>query len=1186
MGEQSQQVAVEEKKEGKPGKGTKINRIVMNGFKSFAKHTEFLFNGNFNCVLGPNGSGKSNVLDALCFVLGKSSAKSLRAEKSSNLIYNGGKAKNPAKQGEVSIFFDNANKMFPTEDEEVKITRIVRQNGQSVYKINDEARTRQEVLELLGIARINPDAYNIILQGDIIKLVEMHPNERRELIGEIAGISIYEEKKHKAILELEKVDERLKETEIVLAERNTYLKELKKDRDQALKYKDMNDRIKVNKASYLKLQIGKKEQERDELQKKLEEANNELEKINSRIEGLKNDSREKRERIEQITREIEEKGEVEQVNLNKEVETLKIDLARKNSRADTLKNELAKLSQRRNDLKEGVKEIEGKIKQLEEEKKEMTQDIRKKEGERNSIANRIKDFKEKNRLDNVGEIEKKVEEIDKKAEELEKEVHEARERQHSLIREKDRIAHEVGTIDAQMSKVMDIEKEHKKQLQELESKRKDFKESTLELNRKLDEDSNFAAQLSTARRKTNAKEEELSKLKARQISAREMSYADIAIKRILELKNKKPGIHGTVSDLGNVDSKYALALEIAAGPKIKSIVVEDDRTASECIRYLKDNKLGVVAFLPLNKLNSKPISAETKKLANSNGSHGLALDLVTYDGKFNKVFEYVFADTIVVDNIDVARRLGVGNAKYVSLDGDLAEKSGAMIGGYRLKRKHSMGFQEKDIADEIERQEQELNGLKSTIDMLEKTRIENEKLISGLRGRKASLEGEIIKTEKSLHLDTADMDASKGKKDTLQKYEAEVDGKIKLVQDKISSLNKELALVKMEKQKLRASIAELRNPALLAELNAFEEKHKGLNEEIIKIDSEINARDTQSEKIYKSELEKTNKILKQIEKDEQEFEMEVQQLINETKNKENELQKKEALAQDFYAKFKGLFQKRSDIDKDIQKNDNLISNRQSESRNVEIKANTLSLKHAEIQAALAGLEQEFQQYEGIKLDLEKSEEQLKGEISKFERMREQIGSVNMRALEIYDDVEKQYHVLMEKKESLSKEKEDVLKMMGEIEGKKKDLFMRVFDVVNANFQKFFSMLTTKGAQATLVIEDEENPFEAGVRINVKITGSKFLDIRSLSGGEKTMTALAFIFAIQEHEPASFYVLDEVDAALDKHNSEKFAKLIRQYANNAQYVIISHNDAVISEADTLYGVSMNEHGISQVVSLRI
>ena len=323
-----------------------------------------------------------------------------------------------------------------------------------------------------------------------------------------------------------------------------------------------------------------------------------------------------------------------------------------------------------------------------------------------------------------------------------------------------------------------------------------------------------------------------------------------------------------------------------------------------------------------------------------------------------------------------------------------------------------------------------------------------------------------------------------------------------------------------------------------------------------------------------------------MQKDEQEFSEELKGLEHSIKENEKELDEKEVLAQEFYAKFKGLFQKRSEIDKAIQENDNKIAKEQEDSRETEIKANTLSLKHAEIQAIIAGLEQEFSQYEGVKLDLDRTEEQLRNDIRKFERMREQIGSVNMRALEIYEDVEKEYNNLMEKKELLGTEKEEVMKMMEEIEGKKKELFLQVFEVVNENFQKFFTSLTTKGSQATLVVEDPENPFEAGVRINVKITGSKFLDIRSLSGGEKTMTALAFIFAIQEHEPASFYVLDEVDAALDKHNSEKFAKLIRQYSDKAQYLIISHNDSVISEADTLYGVSMNEHGMSQVVSLKI
>ena len=595
MGEQGQeQVAVQEKK------GTRINRLVLSGFKSFAKHTEIPFNERYSCVLGPNGSGKSNILDALCFVLGKSSSKSLRAEKAANLIYNGGKSKKPAKNGEVSIYFDNTDKIFPTEEAEVKISRIVRQTGQSVYKINDETRTRQEILDLLSMAKINPEGYNIILQGDIVKFVEMHPDERRELIGEIAGISIYEEKKHKALLELQKVDEKLKETEIVLTERNTYLKELKKDRDQALKYKEMNDKIRENKASYLKLQIDKRQAEKDEQQKKLDEANNELEGLNSKVEQLKKQNEEKRAKIEQITKDIEKKGEIEQVQLTRQVENLKIEITKKNSRIETIKNELIKISNRKEDLKNSIKEVKQKISGLEDDKKNMEKDIASKSKEREAIRKRVLEFRQKNKIDNIGDIEKQVEEIDKKSEELQKEVQSAREQQHNLIREKDSIVHQLNTINAQISKVAEVEKESKKMMDEVKQKRDEFKKSTLELNKNLEEDSVLAVKLTESRKKLASLEEQLSKLRAQELSTKELSYADIAIKRIIELKKSNPRIYGTVSELGNVKSKYALALEIAAGNKLKSIVVEDDKTASECIKYLKDNKLGVVTFFPLN----------------------------------------------------------------------------------------------------------------------------------------------------------------------------------------------------------------------------------------------------------------------------------------------------------------------------------------------------------------------------------------------------------------------------------------------------------------------------------------------------------------------------------------------------------------------------------------------------------
>jgi chromosome segregation protein len=1156
--------------------------MVMRGFKSFAKHTELAFGTDFNCVLGPNGSGKSNVLDALCFVLGKSSAKSMRAEKSSNLIYNGGKSKKPSKEGEVSIYFDNSNKRFPTKDVEVKITRIVRQNGQSIYKINDKTRTRQEIVDLLSLAKIEPDAYNIILQGDITKFVEMHPIERRELIEEISGISLYEEKKHKALNQLEKVEERLKEAEIVLAERKTYLKELKKDHDQAKKFQDMSNKISQNKASLLKIQIDKKQKEKEEFNENLEKTKQELNKINEKTNKIKQQNLEKKQEIENISKEIEEKGEVEQVTLNKEIETLKIDLTKKHSRTETLNNELNKIEKKRLDLKNSLKETEDKITELKNQEQEIKTKQQETQKQKQELQDKISIFRDQNKLQELADVEKSIEEIDKVAENFQKEIHSLREKQHNIIRQKDLLEHQINTIDAQIKKVEEIEKEHKKEVDDLKSKREEFKKSTLELNKSLNEDSSLAIQIDDKRKKLSEKGQELAKLEAKHVTINETVKSDLAVKKILEKKD--PGIYGIISELGQVNSKYSLALEIAAGAKLKSIVVEDEKIAAEQIKYLKQNKLGIATFIPLNKIKPKPISEAVKKLVETKGCHGLAIDLINFDPKFEKAFQYIFSNTLVVDNIDTARRLGIGKSRMTTLDGDLVEISGVMHGGYRKKRP-SLGFTEKEITADIEKYQGEISELENVLETLEKRRRENEENITKLRQTKAHLEADILKVEKTLHLEPTDLEISKTKKQELNADSEKLQKEIDEIIAKISEKNKELANNRIEKQQLKSKISQLRNPELLAELAAFEEKRNEINEEIAKLNGETKNIDVQINTIYLKEKEKIQETLKQILKEEDEFKTEIEYIQKETEEKNKELKKKESIAKDFHSKFRSLFEKRAEISEEIAKNESTISNKIDESRKVEIKSNTLTLKHAELASELAGMQQEFQQYEGVQLLENRTEEQLKYEISKFEKMKTGIGTVNMRALEIYDNVEKEYKNLLEKKDTLVKEKDDVVKMMDEIEEKKTDLFMKNFDVINNNFKNIFSQLTTKG-EANLELENKQNPFEGGLGIKVRITGQKFLDIRSLSGGEKTLTALAFIFSIQEHEPASFYILDEVDAALDKRNSEKFAKLIEKYAEKAQYVIISHNDGIISNASNLYGVSMDEHGISKVVSLKV
>jgi len=1163
---------------------TRINKMVCHGFKSFAKHTELLFGGDFNCILGPNGSGKSNVLDALCFVLGKSSSKSLRAEKAANLIYNGGKAKNPASKGEVSIYFDNSKNSFPSEDSEIKVSRIVKQNGQSTYKINDVTVTRQQILELLSAAKIEPEGYNIILQGDITNFVNMPPMQRRMLIDEIAGIGIYEERKHKADLELSKVASKLNEAEIILNERGNYLKDLKGERNQALKFKEAQDKIKENKASYLKIQIDKKDDARASLQKKISEHKEKFNKIDEKVKLFRKDNEGKKSEIEAITREVEEKGEKDQININKDIENLKVELAKKSTKLDSLKNEVIKVKKRKEELSNDLEGIEKRIKELTDTINDLTESRKEIDTEKTEIEKKIIAFKKKNNLDSTSTIELDVEKLDQQIEEKQKSINELREKQQAMLREKDRIEFQISTADEKIAKVKEVESEYKSQLNDLKKKKEDYKKITESLNKSLDDDTKSAAELAKKRASLMVAEQELAKLTARSIHINEKASLNIAVKKVLAQKNKIGGIYGTISDLGSANPKYSVALEVAAGPRLNSIIVEDDKIAASLIKYLKDNKLGRATFLPLNKIRSKPLLSEIQDLSTKKGVHGIALDLINFDKKFEKAFSYVFENTLIVDSVETMRSIGIGNAKMVTIDGDLAEISGAMHGGFR-KVKESQSFAEKDISQGIDECENLISDLKEEIGNLENTRENNEETISKIREEKANLEGDLIKMEKTLHLDDSDLEISNQRKGELQKLLVETDRSLEKTKSDITTINKGLADLKFSKQELRSKISELRNPRLLAELNTFEQKKSDFAEELINISNEIKNFENEIKNLLLPEKEKIKSILKQHDAEEKEFSSMISSLSNDIKEAESVLKSKEEDALRIFKKFKELFQKRTKINEDIQKNDAEITKRQDEIRDVELKMNTVSLEEARASAELAALNQEFEQYRDVKLDLNKSEEDYKKDISKFEKILNTMGSINMKALEIYEIVEKEYNSLMEKKKTLEEEKADIEKLMSEIEGKKKDLFMTSFDNVNVHFKSVFSQLTSKG-EATMELENPENPFDGGITIKVKLSTNKYLDIKSLSGGEKTLTALAFIFSIQESDPASFYVLDEVDAALDKRNSEKLAKLIRKYSEKAQYIIISHNDSMISEADRLFGVSMNEHGVSNVVSLKI
>ncbi len=943
---------------------TTVTRLSMSGFKSFAKKTDLKFGTEFNCVLGPNGSGKSNIMDALCFVLGKSSAKSMRAEKSSNLIYNGGKKKNPSKSAEVSIYFDNSKKEFPVEGKELKVSRIVKQSGQSVYKLNNKTMTRQQIIDILRIAKIDPDGHNIILQGDIVHFMTMKPLERRQLIEEIAGISVFEEKKNKSLLELGKVDEKLTEANILLTERDANLRELKKDRDQATKYLELKNKIKDNKATYIHVQIKEKEKKLDKIIEIIEKHKLNYRKFKETMDELTIELNKKKSELSEINEDLEKRGEKDQIGIRENITDIKTDVVKSESRLETIKNEIKKIEGRKLQLKSSIQENNKKIKSFVDEKKKLNLKISKIEKQQVSISKQIP--------------------------------------------------------------------------------------SKIDMSVKINE---------------------LARLKSKLGSSGGISNS--AIESIIDVS----GVHGTISELGKVSSKYSLALEVTAGGKMKSVVTADDTVAEECIRTLKKNRIGVATFLPLNRIKPRMLHPSLNDLTKKEGVYGLALNLVKFNSKYKPAFENIFGNTLIVESVQIARRLGIGRVRMVTLEGDLIEKSGAMIGGSREKTR--IGFKQDNVEDEILKLERELED-----------------------SNKPSMISE--------------------QKTTLMTQEFE----------------------------LKAAIANF--------------------------DNKIEYLSTENEKTYQ--------IMSDLDKETVEFKQELDGLQGVMRFKSGSLKDSEKKEKEFFAKQKSLFSKRNKLTDEIDRQNIRISEKNEKIRIIENKINTISIEKAGTIASIEGLKKEAEDYQEGKIKKNINIEVLKKEIKDFEVLMIRLGNVNMKALEIYDQLAKEHAILVEKTDTLRSEKDDIMGMILEIEQDKTRVFMKTYTHLNNRFKEIFDSLSTKG-EASLVLENPDAPLDAGLDITVRIASRKYLDIRSLSGGEKTMAALAFIFAIQEYNPASFYILDEVDAALDKHNSEKLGKLFAKYSSSAQYIVISHNDSIISEANQIYGVSM-QNGVSKITSLRL
>lgn len=948
-----------------------IKKLVLHGFKSFARRTEILFENSMNVIIGPNGSGKSNITDSICFALGRMGKKSMRAENLTSFIFGGTKNYKAAEEASVEIIFEDKENIFLTNKEEVSIKRIVKKNGLSLYKLNGETKTRQEILEVLARAGIDPDGFNIVLQGEIDSLIKTSSEERRKIIEEVAGISFYEIRKEKSLKELEKVEEQLKETNAILKEKTNYLKNLEEERKNALEFKKIEENIKKHKATILFKEISEKEKELREIEEEKEKNQKKIILLKEKNNQIKVEISFCEEKIKEITKEIEEKTSGEQEILHREISDLKAEIAGLNVRKENYQNRIEQNEQKLLNLNNRLELLKKEVSLILEKSPEIKKQKEKKE-----------------------EVEKLLSSLEKERREyyiLKNELSLLENKKEEKIRRISQIEQEQKTLNEYLNKIF-LELKHCKSLDDVEKTKKEI--------------------ISLLTKKKNEIEE--------------------VEKRILLLEKEDAILEQTI--------------------KKEKKLLEDIFSLETC---------------PLCK----------SKITNEHKEH------VSSESK----------------------------EKISSCEKKLSEN---------------------------------LNTKKN----LAKTLNENKKLIE---------ENERILKE--IEIEENKIKYSEEKKERIKSLFLEEEETKKAIEEIEKKLSKTLGAYK--------------------KLEGIEEKYEETKFKLKEISfDEIDSDSSSIEK--KREIERIKMDISNIERDNQETKLELSKIGQKLEEKERELKKKEEKEREVYERFNVLYLERNKI-KDKQKAFETSSlGIQQEIREVEEKNNSIKLKEAELNAKLENFREEYSSYKDTEL-IQGSKETLQKNLFYLQEKIKNFGSINMKALEIYEQVKTACEQIQEKVNTILKEKEKILEVIAEIDKKKKKTFMKTLEQINALFSRNFSQLSTKG-EIFLDLKNKEDPFADGLDIILRVAKGKYFDISSLSGGEKALVALSLIFAIQEYKPYCFYIFDEIDAPLDKHNSELLASLIKRYMVSGQYIIITHNDALIENAPVLYGVSMQE-GISKIVS---
>ena len=1177
-----------------------LKSIEVHGFKSFANKIVFDFHKGITGIVGPNGSGKSNVADAVRWVLGEQSVKQLRGSSMQDVIFAGTENRKPLSYAYVAITLDNSDHQLAIDYEEVTVARRLYRSGESEYLINGSPCRLKEVSELFYDTGIGKEGYSIIGQGQIDRILSGKPEERRELFDEAAGIVKFKKRKATAQKKLENERDNLVRVNDILAELERQVGPLERQSEKAKTYLKKKSELKEYDVNMFLLESEQIRSQQKDVEDKfqiadaqLKESNADYEKIRTEYEQLGQSMAQMDEKINSIRENIsntsvmKEKLESQIQILTEQIHTAEMTDEHLQSRLDAIDQEKAQRSEQsatyiaeKEKLDEQLLETQNRQNEAQEKLAAVQQEIaRCNQG----IENGQKELYEL--LNNKAGIQSKQQRFDTMLEQIN--IRKAELGKRLLDRKTQEADLNVVLSDYQKEleavslEIIDL----KKKEEELTGKEKEWRDKLRENGRKLEENQ-------TAFHKQQSRLESL-----KNIAERYDGYGN-SIRKVMEQKASNPGLLGVVSDLIQVEKKYETAIETALGGNIQNIVTEDENTAKKMIGFLKQNRLGRATFLPLTSVSAKG-NPKNETLLDEEGVLGIANRLIKCDKKYDEVAAYLLGRVLVVDTIDHAIAMAKKNhysLHIVTLEGEYLSPGGSMTGGAfknssnLLARKREIEELEQKVdsirkelsdlknrredirtaielnADELDQVKEELqqkylvqNTAKMNVDRAKQQRNESEAVFTGLMGEKQQIEQQIEEIDNNKKQILDEIEYSKKREQEINE-EANEFQKILEEQAKLENeASQKLSNIQLETANIKQKVefAQVNIDRINGEVEKFDVERADLLE---------NA--AQSKEDAKKKQQDIEEIKKTI------------AASGESHGKlEEELRESVAKKEQMSADYRGFFQKQEEISKrcnDLDKEIFRLNNQREKLKEAgEYQTNYLWEEYELTPHAALELQNDI--YDDLTA-LKKMVAEVKDEIRK-------LGDVNVNAIEEYKEVSERYQFLKGQHDDLVEAEQTLVGIIEDLDSGMRKQFSEKFAEIQKEFDASFKHLFG-GGHGTLELVEDEDILECGIRIIAQPPGKKLQNMMQLSGGEKALTAIALLFAIQALKPSPFCLLDEIEAALDDSNVTRFASYLNKLTKNTQFIVITHRRGTMAAADRLYGITMQEKGVSTLVSVNL